>query len=112
MEMLLNAKPKDAEKGDLKELGIPESEQNQRMLVAIGLLNRAKAVGDVKAFEKIQELSNEQTNVLIEIRKQELELKKRELELKEKELELKLNQGIGDDKVVVVNDIRNIDENS
>ncbi len=75
VEMLLNAKPKDAEKVDLKELGIPESEQNQRMLVAIGLLNRAKAIGDVKVFEKIQELSNEQTNALIEIHKQELELK-------------------------------------
>lgn len=112
MEKLLNAQPKDVERGDLKALGIPESDQNQRMLVAVGLLNRAKMLGDVKAFEKIQELSNEQTNALLELKKQELALKQRELELKEKELELKLNQGVSDDKVVIVNDLEDIDESN
>lgn len=107
MERVLNAPPKDVEKGDLKALGIPDNEQNQKMLVAVGLLNRAKLLGDVKAFEKIQELTDDQTNALLELKKQELELKKRELELKERELELKLNQGMGEDKVTIVYDIAN-----
>ncbi len=91
----------------LVKAGIPKEKITQKDCVVLGVVNRAKMIGDVKAFEKIQELTDDQTNALLELKKQELELKKRELELKERELELKLNQGMGEDKVTIVYDIAN-----
>ncbi len=93
-------------------MGIKKENITQKDCVTLGLVNRAKFFGDVKAFEKVQELIEEQTNANLELRKQELEIKRQELELKRLELELKMNQGVGDDKVVIVNDIGDIDENS
>lgn len=101
---------KDEIAQQLVEMGMKKEKITQKDCVALGLVNRAKYFGDVKAFEKIQELTNEQTNALLELRKQELELKRQELELKRMELELKKNQGIDDDKVVIVNDIEDINE--
>ena len=107
---MLESQCDDINSAKLKELKIPANEQTMKLAMVVGLMNRVTEYGDVKAFEKIQELSNEQTNANLELKKQELELKRKELELKQLELELKLNQGVSDDKVVIVNDIEDIDE--
>lgn len=108
--MMLESQCDDINAAKLKELKIPANEQTMKLAMVVGLINRVTEYGDVKAFEKVQELTNEQTNANLKLREQELVLKQRELELKEKELELKLNQGVSDDKVVIVNDIEDIDE--
>lgn len=109
-QMMMDRPVLGTDRKRLLESGIKEEDlNNQWVLLTQGLIGKAMQ-GDVKAFTKIQELADQQTNTLIEIRKQELELKRRELELKEKELELRLNQGGDDEKVIIVHDLEDLDE--
>ena len=86
--------------------GFSEDDLNsQWALMVKGLMNVVWAKGDVKAFTKLQELTNNQTDKMLAIKEKELKLKERELELKEKELELKLNGNDEDDGVIIINDL-------
>ena len=91
---------------ELIKAGVPKEKITQKDCVIFGVINKAKRFGDVKALEKLQEFTNEETtSLLIEIKREELALKRKELELKEQELKARLNQGRNDDSVIIVHDL-------
>lgn len=59
-KIVLNLKvknPKEIKK--LQELGITDEDMNYKMLCVLGIAKKALKDGDVKAFEKLQELAGE-----------------------------------------------------
>ena len=90
--------------GLIKE-GFTEDDLNSQWpIMIVGLMDAVQFKGNTKAFDKLQELTGNQTDKLLAIKEKELKLKERELELKEKELELKLNND-EDDGVIIINDL-------
>lgn len=100
----------EALKRNLQKMGLSEEEADKAtvdMAVAFSLLSKA-IKGDTKAIQIYTNLTgqNEEKALEMQIKKAELELKKRELELKEKELERRLAPAGTDDRVVIVNDLK------
>ena len=95
---------------ELLKKGIDEDcLDSQWPLLIMGLTQKAIQKGDEKAFAKLQELTDEQTDKFLAMKEKELKLKERELILKEKELELKMNNG-NDDGVVIIHDVDDLEE--
>lgn len=107
--MMINVPITGADREKLIESGFPEEALNKQWALYIAGLMNSATKGNEKAFAKLQELTNEETNKFLEMKEKELKIREREIALKEKELEAKLNQG-SDNGVIIVHDLKEIDE--
>ncbi len=108
-QMMIDVPITGTNREKLLEQGFPEEALNKQWALYIAGLMNSATKGNEKAFAKLQELANEETNKFLVMKEKELKIREREIALKEKELEAKLNQG-SDNGVIIVHDLKDIDE--
>ena len=101
MNLLLQQDVSQANKELLINMGIPEDETNNMMLVMVSAFKQALN-GNVKAMEFIAHITG--ANAMSEAEKERLKIEKEKIKLEKQKLEGKKKDDELDDGVVIIND--------
>lgn len=102
MNLLLEQDVSQANKDLLIQMGIPEDETNNLMLVMVSAFKQA-IKGNVKAMEFIASITG--ASAMTEAEKERLKIEKEKIKLEKRKLDEKKKEDVLDDGVVIVNDV-------